>query len=511
MLFVTSLKEQGKSSSHIGGWLYRIMGSGTLKSIDARLRMGSSSKEPRCQLRIGLLTPYGGTNLGDAAIQTAAIDGLRRWLPTAELWGITLNPVETAKRHGIQAFPITGLLVQFYSETLFEPIRGLGVQFITKYGLEGNIRNQDIERSRPQGHIGIRQRLKQIPLLGEVLKFLASFLRKGYVVIYELRHLRTSFHFVKKLDMVIVSGGGQLDESWGRAWGHPYALFRWAVLARLARKQFVVISVGVGDLTTRLGTFFARTALSLAAYRSYRDLVSKRLLEDWTFTRNDAHVPDLAFGLHVPIKDSLSLHRSPAPVVGISPMAFGRYGSWPKSYLDAYTKYLLCLAELTAFLIERGYRVVFFKSSGIDPDAIEDLQIRIVQRCSVGVLNTIGVPTVETLQELLQEVKKMDFVVASRLHSVILAHILGKPVLAISYDRKVGTHMHDVGQGQYVLDLTRINSIDLVSCFQDLVGEAETIRGIVRSHVLRFQESVDKQFEHLSKLLETVNNRKGNQ
>ena len=459
--------------------------------------------------RIGLLTPYGGTNLGDGAIQTAAIEGIRRQLPGAELWGITLNPVETAKRHGIRAFPITGLLVLFYSESLFEPIRGLSVRFITKSGFDEKIKDEDTVRSSPQVYAEIRQRLKQVPLLGRALKFLARLLRKGFAVIHEIRHLKTSLHFVKNLDMVIVSGGGQLDESWGRAWGHPYVLFRWAVLSRLAGKQFVVVSVGVSDIKTLLGRFFTRTALSLASYRSYRDLASKRLLEKWAFTRNDPYVPDLAFGLHIPVENSLSPFHKRAPVVGISPMAFGRYGSWPKSYSDAYTRYLSCLAEFTAFLTEKGYRVMFFKSSGIDPLAIQDLKTTILQRWPVGVLDMIAVPTVETLQELLREVKKVDFVVATRLHGVILSHILGKPVLAISYDRKVRTHMQDVGQEKYTLDLNSINSTDLISCFQTLVGEAEEVRRNVRKHVLSFRESIEKQFEHLSKLLKPMRDTKG--
>lgn len=484
--------------------LIRPILSPALDSHDDKIMMESGSKEPCHPVRIGLLTPYGGTNLGDGAIQTAAIEGLRRHLPEAELLGITLNPTETAKRHGIQAFPITGLLVPFYSETLFEPIKGLSVRFITKSMVDENIENDDMVRSVPQGYAGIRQRIKQIPLLGRALKLLANILRKGFIAIHEIRHLRASLCFVRNLDLVMVSGGGQIDESWGHAWGHPYALFRWAVLSRLVRKQFVVVSVGVDEMKTRLSRFFTRTALSLASYRSYRDMVSKGLLDKWAFTRNDACVPDLAFGLRVPTETLLSDSSARPPLVGISPMAFGRSGSWPKPAHDTYTKYLSCLAEFTAFLTGRGYRVVFFKSSGIDPHAIEDLQKMIMQRWPVGVLDTIAVPTVEILQELLQEVKKVDFVVASRLHGVILSHILGKPVLAISYDRKVMTHMQDVGQEKYVLDLKNINSSELATCFQSLVNEAEEVRRNIRKHVLCFQKSVEMQFEHLSQLLEPM-------
>ncbi len=107
---------------------------GVLKSREEGLSTQKVSKECRRRLRIGLLRPYGGTNLGDSAIQTAAIEEIRRRLSEAKLWGNTPNAAETTKRHGIPAFPIAGLLVRFYSETLFAPIRGLSIKFQTKSG-----------------------------------------------------------------------------------------------------------------------------------------------------------------------------------------------------------------------------------------------------------------------------------------------------------------------------------------------------------------------------------------
>ena len=474
---------------------------GKLSSLDAGLHPGSKSKEPGSHLRIGLLTPYGGTNLGDGAIQTAVIEGIRRQLPGVELWGITLNPAETARRHGIRAFPITGLLMPFYSETLFDPIRGLSVRFQTKSGLGENADNGEAVWSCSRDYGRLRQHLKKVPALGRTLKFLVNPLRKGFAVVHEIRHLGTSFHFVRTLDMVMVSGGGQLDESWGRAWGHPYALFRWAVLARLAGKQFVIVSVGVDEVRTKLCRYFTRIALSLASYRSYRDLVSKKLLEQWTFTKNDAYVPDLAFGLCVP-EGTLPLLENGHPViVGISPMAYGRYGSWPKPAPAVYSEYLSCLAKFVAFLAGNGCRVILFTTSGTDRAAIEDLQAMIIERWPVGIMDKVSAPINETVEELLQEVRKVDFVVASRLHGVILSHILGKPVLAISYDRKVGTHMQDVGQGRYLLELSNINSTELTACFQSLVGNAQESRKEVRKHILCFRKSIEKQYEHLAQIL----------
>ena len=41
--------------------------------------------------------------------------------------------------------------------------------------------------------------------------------------------------WLQTADLVLASGGGQLDAVWGGTWGQPYALARWAWLARRAR------------------------------------------------------------------------------------------------------------------------------------------------------------------------------------------------------------------------------------------------------------------------------------
>ncbi len=65
--------------------------------------------------RIGLISPYTGGNLGNAAIISAMIANIRKRIASVEIVGITLNPDDTRRRHGIQAFPITAVSRSNYS------------------------------------------------------------------------------------------------------------------------------------------------------------------------------------------------------------------------------------------------------------------------------------------------------------------------------------------------------------------------------------------------------------
>ncbi len=42
--------------------------------------------------------PFGFGNLGDAAIQEAMLQHVREYLPTAQIYGFSLNPEDTEKR-----------------------------------------------------------------------------------------------------------------------------------------------------------------------------------------------------------------------------------------------------------------------------------------------------------------------------------------------------------------------------------------------------------------------------
>jgi polysaccharide pyruvyl transferase WcaK-like protein len=74
-------------------------------------------------------------------------------------------------------------------------------------------------------------------------------------------------------------------------------------------------------------------------------------------------------------------------------------------------------------------------------------------------------------------------VVASRLHGIILTHLLGKPALAISYDRKVRAHAEDMGQERFCVDLRGCTSQQLMDSFGKLGSEGDKISVTIRAKV----------------------------
>jgi polysaccharide pyruvyl transferase WcaK-like protein len=413
-------------------------------------------------------------NLGNAAILSSMIANILKRIPDAEITGITLSPDDTRRRHGIDAFPITSASRANYSFS------------------NPNI-SEIRQQQPPNGLWRIKEGLKRIT-------FLRWLVRAIRLVCMEIAHIVAASLLVRKLDRVIITGGGALDEFWGGPWGHPWTLFKFAVLSRVWRAPFLFVSVGKCSLERPLSRFFARNALSRAEYRSYRDHDSKLAVQAFFDSSGDPVCPDLAYSYSCPELPIRLNHVIPDErlVVGVSPISYCDPRVWPLKDEQRYSRYLHKLAEMVRWLIRQKHQVVLFATDSPDVDTIKDLLALIsdgsVDASSVQVLPG---PPEQTTEGLLQGICQADLVIASRLHGVILSQLISVPVLAISYDRKVDVHMSDVGQHDYCVDIDQMDASLLIERF----GALQAVRERESAHLTRavqlYREQVDAQYDRL--------------
>lgn len=434
--------------------------------------------------KIGLLTPYTGGNLGDAAIQDEVIRNIKIRCPSAEIYGFTLSPRDTEKRHNIPSFPITAFPISHDSVTPSQK----NINTMQRKDKEGIV----IER--------IKAEIKEVPNIYHLLKAIFSVLgsvKRSFIVGFgEIRHAVKSYRILKGLDLLIVSGGGQLDEIWGGPWGHPYTLFKWAIIAKMAGTKFLFLSVGTCALDSRLSSLLIKWALQLADYRSYRDHYSKKLLENMHFTKDDPIFPDLAFsfstnGIKKPFNG-----RECRLVVGISPMAYCDPRVWPKKDLISYETYIKKLTCFVSWLIRENYAVMFFPSQiNHDPPVIEDIIGLLRKNEFLSSQSEIICEPVLTLNDLMLQISATDIVITSRLHGVILSYLLNKPAIAISYEKKVDVLMEDMEQTDYCLDINDFDLGSLIDRLKLLESNRSTIERQIESRISHLRGSLERQYD----------------
>jgi len=417
---------------------------------------------PRKTKRIGLMGPFGYGNLGDAATQDAIIGYIRRKFPDIEICGFSLNPEDTEARHGIKTFPLSWRSwqsdaghVRRFSERVAEWLKS--------------------------------RESRSLHGLGRVV------LRAPK----ELGLIKEAFDALRGLDLLIVSGGGQLEDYWGDGpWTYPYTLLKWSTLARLRGTKIVFISVGAGPIRAPLSKLFIRWALSLSEYRSYRDDFSRQLIESIGFDGNDPVYPDLAFGLSLGQNGPAQRPHGVERIVAIGPIGYFKKGSWPEADETIYDRYVDKMTSFVAWLLSRNHAVVFLPGEvPYDQLAIGDLLARL-ERMGLD-RNRLLRPVISSVGDLVSQLSMTDIVVASRFHGLLLAQALGKPAIGLSYQEKIDALMNDAGQGEYCFPIGSFEVERLKQQFSTIEEHYQSVQAQIVRWASTRRSQLEEQYRHV--------------
>jgi polysaccharide pyruvyl transferase WcaK-like protein len=290
-------------------------------------------------------------------------------------------------------------------------------------------------------------------------------------VLREIFHSFEGYRVLRTQDLLVVSGGGQLDEEYGGAWRLPFTICKWVLLARLARVPCAMASVGAGKITSPASRRFISMALRMCLYRSFRDMKSRAIAASiLPRAMNDSVVPDLAFSLPdselpSPVGGIREMARG-RPVVALSPIAYVKPGNWPNPNRALYDRYVQQLALALSCLSRRGcFLVVACSSLGDDESVIPDLLERLDDDMKRSLDGQIHFPTIKTWRDLVAVLRDVDYLIASRLHGTILGFVSQTPAVAISFDPKVDWVMEDLRQTDYLLHFQDFTAEDVLNAF----------------------------------------------
>ena len=423
----------------------------------------SAESEKKCGRRIVLLTPYSGGNLGDAAIQDTLIENIRRQFPDAEISGLTLNTENFTERHGEQGFPLCANSRPFYA------MAGDSVGPTDRSGLSG----------------------------------LVNTLR---AIVREFRHGVRGYGFLRGKSALIVAGGGQLDEEWGGAWGHPFSLYKWGMLAKWAGVPYCMVSVGAGRVDSQRARSWIARALESAEYRSFRDQNSRQIASSmYAASADDPVVPDVALGLsaeEIEADPEIIRRAAGRPVTVISPIVYDDPERWPSGDKRRYARYVAELCALVTALLERGTFVVLAWSASADQSAIAKVLERMDRRALAKAADRLYVPKIDGWRRLLNALKAADVVIASRLHSVIFSAVAKKPTIAISFDPKVDWLMEDLGQTQYLLRIRDFKAGEVLEKVERLQQEREAVMAQMEGYQRAISPAFAKQYDAVGRVIE---------
>jgi polysaccharide pyruvyl transferase WcaK-like protein len=415
--------------------------------------------------KIALLHHVGSGNLGDDVTLDTIIENIRRRCPNALIAAFTANPEDTKQRHQLPSYPIRRTPWGWYQP----PTPELTPKTPTK------------AQSR---------RYRFLPRLVSAL-----FFRLPRALYSEGSFLMGSRRILSSFEVLIISGGGQLTE-WGGPWSFLYTLLKWVLLAKSAHIKCLFLNVGAGPLTQPLSKLFARWALDAADYVSFRDDQSRMLASQIGFKGSGQVFSDCVYIREAPAPKTAIQGHAGQLTVGIAPMPYCDPRVDPaERNLVIYQAFIDKLAIFTSSLIRNSNLLTMFGTDiGVDPLAIKDLQLSLLHHHN---LPTLDYQTISTVDELLARMSALDYVVTCRFHGVVLAHLLNKPVLALSHHPKVTTLMNDLGLSKYCVDIRTFDPAVLIEKFASLVAETDEIKDRMAVILGKYRSRLITQFDEL--------------
>ena len=398
---------------------------------------------------IALLGHVGNGNLGDEAIMAAVIARLRARAPGVELTAFTSNPLDTAARHGVPAFPI-------------------------RPGHERHRREPGA--AARSWSAAATDRLRRVPWLKTLLRPAVRAALAAIGVARELVFDVRSFRRLRHVRVVVFTGSAQLSDDVGGPFAYPLTILRWSVLARLRGAAVGVASMGAGPADTRLGRLLLRLALRLTAHRSFRDPTALAVARGLGSPEPNYLVRDLALSHPRFAGTARPARAAGAPCVGVNPLSIHGGAKWQLHDRGPYDRYVEAHASLARGLVGQGWRVVLFGTQVVmDPEAIRDVLSRI--GAPPG-----GAPAVETatgiaeVSDLLDALEMFDIVVATRYHGALLALASGVPTVAVAYHPKTRDLMEHFGLGSWCLALEALTGSALLDAVNRLASQLPAVR-----------------------------------
>jgi polysaccharide pyruvyl transferase WcaK-like protein len=437
------------------------------------MRLTTLGLQPAAIRKIGLLNHMGGGNLGDDATQVAVIQHIKSRWPNSQIFLFSMNPADTRPRHGTPAYPIR-------TETWYPDM--------------GQHRNgtEPVKKT-------IRDTLRKFHLLARLARAANKTRIKTFGrVLGELRFLGKSLLIIRSFELLVISGGGQLLDAWGGPWKFPYTIFKWTLLAKLSRTKCYFLNVGAGPVAHPLAKWFVRNALGLADYVSFRDASSRELAQSVGYKGESQVSVDCVYALDASSRSLCSKTREQDSIVGISPMAYCDPRVYWQQDKGAYENYIQTVASFGGWLAQNHYRLAVFSTDiWFDLRTTEEVTDLLRRANRDLASDMVKLERIGGIDHLFSTMQAVDYMVTCRFHGVVFAHLLNKPVLALSHHPKVSTLMSDLGLARYCLDIRKCKVNALQEAFLSMIANQDEIRSRMATKAACYKRTLVAQFDQL--------------
>lgn len=290
---------------------------------------------------------------------------------------------------------------------------------------------------------------------------------------------------VIKASDLLISGGGSLLQDTTSNKVIPYYLGI-VKIALWYKKPVVFYSQGVGPVAKGLGKWLIKTIGNKVSKIFVRDEGSKALLESIGVKKAPITVTiDPVLGIKV--KSELVHQLEPNLVTGKKVGIYIRPWKNDKELVDK-------LKEVVEYMVDKDYDIYLMPMYHKEDLSIsEELANHLSERVHV-------IRQEMTIDEVVAYTAQFDFILGMRLHSLIMAHAVGVPMIGLSYDPKVEGFLKEV-HAPYCVDVHHLNITRLKEYIDELAERLEEEKQRINQVNQEKEKKVELPAEYIKQLL----------
>lgn len=250
---------------------------------------------------------------------------------------------------------------------------------------------------------------------------------------------------LEKVDIVIWGGGGSFSDWQKEALPN---IFKIISIAKALDKKVFLYSVGCGPINTDNGKRVMQEICKLSDFVTVRDQGTFGLLRDIgccdvSLTSDPAVIYENSMILKPLLKKDTRIIN-----LGICvSYLFNNEELWPGQY-EKFLVYKNSMVELIGKVTDKYPRIkisfipVFPKDEDFAKELMKDLNLK----------NAVLRPNVK-YDETLSNLAKMDVIISTRLHAIILSSLFGIPSIGLIMHSKIFYYLHQIGLSDFGVDL----------------------------------------------------------
>lgn len=301
-------------------------------------------------------------------------------------------------------------------------------------------------------------------------------------------------------DMLVSFGGGHF---YARTRLSISFLWNWLIMALAIwmGKPLILMPQSIGPIAGRLQRRLMKWLVEHAALTAVREYYSLQLLVASGVKTSVLVLPDLAFAgsqesivvTEPQLATIWPIVDASRPLIGITVMNWGNQNNL-FHHQDRYEQAICALIE-HIHRVYRGQVILFAQVFGPSSDQDDRIITRVI---AARFTNDVYVVDAMWSPNMMQTAySRLDAMVGTRMHSVILSMCTGTPAIAIGYLYKSVGIMETVGLSDYVLDINTIDSTAACALFDRLWSQ----RHIIRKHLHQRIPALEHTLRHFSTLI----------